>query len=84
MERLCYFMIILCVYLFIKNLWTYHVRSKIATAIYQYQINNPIQYNYYVTYDLEYYNKTLFRLWDWGYKRIVPKEIYDRIKDYIK
>jgi hypothetical protein len=33
---------------------------------------------------MESYNKTLYRLWDWGYKRIVPKEIYDRIKDYIE
>jgi hypothetical protein len=33
---------------------------------------------------MEDYNKTLFRFWDWGYKRIVPKEIYNRIKDYIK
>lgn len=33
--------------------------------------------------DMESYDKTLWRLWDWGYKRILPKEKFEFIKDYI-
>ena len=28
--------------------------------------------------------KTIFRLWDWGYKNILPKEDFELIKPYIK
>ena len=34
--------------------------------------------------DAEPYGKTLFRLYDWGYTRILPKEKYEIIKPYIK
>lgn len=34
--------------------------------------------------DAEPYDKTLFRLYDWGYTRILPKEKYEIIKPYIK
>ena len=30
------------------------------------------------------YYKVLFRLWDWGYKHILPKDKYELIKTYIK
>jgi len=33
--------------------------------------------------ELEPYNKTLYRLWDWGFKNIVDKESYEKIKDYL-
>lgn len=38
-----------------------------------------VEYN-----DVEPYGKTLFRLYDWGYTRILPKEKYEIIKPYIK
>lgn len=34
--------------------------------------------------DAEPYGKTLFRLYDWGCTRILPKEKYEIIKPYIK
>lgn len=34
--------------------------------------------------DAESYEATLFRIWDWGYKRILPKEKYEIIESYIK
>ena len=34
--------------------------------------------------DTEPYSKTLFRLYDWGCTRILPKEKYEIIKPYIK
>lgn len=73
------------IYMILKNCRTFYVRSKIITAIWYYRIDNLTQYNHYIDYNyMESYNKTLFRLWDWGCKRIVPKEIYNRIKDYIE
>ena len=77
-----YFVIL---YLILKNIRTYSVRYKICRAICQYRITNRIHYNHYIDYNcMESYNKTLFRLWDWGYKRIVNKYVYDEIKKYIK
>lgn len=39
----------------------------------------PVNYD-----DLEDYDKTLWRLWDWGYTRILPKEKFDVIKPYLE
>jgi hypothetical protein len=32
---------------------------------------------------IEDFNKTVFRIWDWGCTRIVPKDVYEEIKPYI-
>lgn len=83
-EKLIWFVLITTFYLILKNIRTYYVRSKIAMAICQYRIHNTIHYNHYIdTNQMEDYNKTLFRLWDWSYKRIVNKYVYDEIKEYI-
>lgn len=82
---LIWFIRFICIFLVVKNIRTYFVRSKVAMAICQYRIDNAVSVSYWINTDrMEDYNKTLFRFWDWGYKRIVPKEIYNRIKDYIK
>ena len=84
-EYLIWFILFICIFLVVKNIRTYFVRSKVAMAICQYRIDNVFSVSHWINTDrMEDYNKTLFRLWDWGYKRIVPKEIYNRIKDYIK
>lgn len=84
-ECLIWFIMFICIFLVVKNIRTYFVRSKVAMAICQYRIDNVVSVSYWINTDrMEDYNKTLFRFWDWGYKRIVPKEIYNRIKDYIK
>lgn len=33
---------------------------------------------------IQSYGKTVLRFWDWGYKNIVPPEIYELIKPFIK
>ncbi len=33
--------------------------------------------------DMEDYYKTVHRWWDWGYKRILPKEKFEIIRKYI-
>lgn len=34
--------------------------------------------------NIELYSKTVFRLWDWGYENILPKEDFELIKPYIQ
>ena len=34
--------------------------------------------------DKEDYDKTFWRLWDWGHTRILPKDKFEIIKPYIK
>lgn len=33
--------------------------------------------------DMESYEKTVLRLWDWGYTRILPPEKYEILKPYL-
>ena len=73
----------------IKNLRTYDVHMTISKAIYSYRIAcieawnlndlDLVKYN-----DAENYIKTVFRFWDWGYTRILPKDKFEIIKPYIK
>lgn len=73
-------------FILVKNENTCRQRNKINKAIYHYhifcareKIAEDVDY-----VDKEHYNKTLFRLWDWGCTRILPKEKYEIIKMYIK
>lgn len=77
---------IICKILDLKNENTYKNITKINYAIYRYQIdcitNNVesiIDYS-----DMEDYDKTFWRLWDWGYTRILPKDKFEIIQPYIK
>lgn len=70
----------------IKNEITYRNRMIIANAIFSYSMAmiNAENFAYCVDFsDMEEYETTLWRLWDWGYKNILPKEKYEIIKDYI-
>ena len=73
------------IYFLVKNFVTCHWHELITNAIFLYHISAEsileidirekiVSYN-----DAESYDSTLFRFWDWGYKRILPKEKY-RIK----
>ena len=78
--------IAICVYMAAKNNNTYRMQMKILDAIYAYNIdcikgNKVSMVNFE---DIESYKSTYFRLWDWGYKNILPKEKYEIIKPYIK
>lgn len=71
---------------YFKNKITYENVLKINEAIYVYQIDcikngtsSIVDYD-----DLEDYDKTLWRLWDWGYTRMLPKDKFEIIKPYIK
>lgn len=79
----------LFIVLMIKNEITFINHNIISNAIYAYGIqfiresegkflDIPVQFS-----DCEDYDKTLWRLWDWGYKRILPREKFELIKPYI-
>lgn len=78
------------IYFLIKNGITYRWHVLITNAIFLYHIDcesileidlreKIVSYN-----DLESYDATLFRFWDWGYKHILPKEKFEIIEPYIK
>ena len=72
------------VVLLIKTDNTYHQYMKILKAINKYgtdtgEHSKAIEY----MHSFEEYDKTLYRLWDWGCTRIVPKDVYEVIKPYI-
>jgi hypothetical protein len=73
-----------------KNEVTLRQHVRITHAIFEYHMdvinNHPLgNYIYDVNYgDEEDYDKTLWRLWDWGCTRILPKEKFEIIKPYLK
>lgn len=74
------------VFLFVKNDNTFDQRDIIREAIYYYAVT-CIEFSEQpkVTYtDMESYERTLFRLYDFGYTRILPAEKFEIIKPYIK
>ena len=69
-----------------KNENTYENTCKISKAIYCYWADCIVNgVKIIVDYeDQEEYEKTFWRLWDWGYTRILPKDKFEIIKPYIK
>ena len=85
----CIVTLIFCVIAIAKNINTFNCHDKIGKAIKKYKIvciqNHDWEALHFVEYkDMEYYMKTLWRLWDWGYTRILPKDKFEIIKPYIK
>ena len=76
----------------IRNDVAYRNRCKIIDAIYDYgtyllidkdDLEAPIKTNL-IYGKMESYHKTMIRFWDFGCKRILPKQEFDKIKDFIK
>lgn len=71
----------------IKNEVTYHQRLKIFQCILKYcndQIRNGEEPDVAMFDRTEDYDTTLFRIWDWGCKNILPLEDYEKIKKYLE
>lgn len=77
-----------CLVMFAKTEVTGRQRMRIVNAIWRYECERfdkgcwekaEVNYN-----DMEPFDKTLFRLWDWDCKRILPPEKYEIIKPYLK
>ena len=86
---ICIILAIFCLIGIIKNFVTYDCHLKIGDAIYRYKIdcirNHRWADLHFIAYkDMELYEKTFWRLWDWGYTRILPKDKFEIIKPYIK
>lgn len=86
--KFLFVVLLLDVVLIFKNSNTLKNHNKVSEAIYKY--NNYVIHNEkkwedkLIKYDcMESYNKTLYRLHDWGYQRIVSKAVYEKIKDYL-
>jgi hypothetical protein len=83
---------LVAVFLLFKNKATAKAQLTIANAIYAYQLDR-IENQYMcgtpiadeVDYsDMEPYEKTFKRFYDWGYTRILPKDKFEIIKPFIE
>ncbi len=87
---ICVVALVGCIIFGIKNEVTFKNDMIICNAIYAY-LSHLIEEGQYdpenrpVTFeDMEDYDTTLYRIWDWGYTRILPPEKFELIKPYIK
>lgn len=78
-------LLVISIYIAAKNTRTFIVHNAILNAISIYRHScidkneKPI-----VWYDdMESYNLTMLKFWDWGYKHILPPEKYEIIKPFI-
>ena len=83
---ICFILIAFLIVLAFKNKNTLNNRLRILDAINKYHVDcirkgiePSVDYG-----DREDYYKTVWRLWDWGYTRILPKDKFEIIKPYIK
>ena len=87
-SRFIFLICIALILLIIKSNNTVKKRKIIIDAIYAFNIDMIQKGDYEgcrsVFYDdMESYEETLFRIQDWGYTRILPKEKFELIKPYI-
>lgn len=76
-----FFPILIC-----KNSNTYKVHCKLINAIYLYNMNLIEHYCFsdFINYDvIESYDRTLWRLWDWGYTQCVSPDVLKKLGPYI-
>lgn len=79
--------VILCVIAFIKNEITYKNHMIINNAIGEYNrskagVRKESDCNLYAC--MESYDNTFYRINDWGYENILPRDKMDIIRPYIK
>lgn len=77
-------------YMIFKNENTFKQRVKIIKAIHAYFQSKKdveemdVEEVDYMYHSVEPYDDTLNRRLDWGYKNIVPPDVYEKIEPYIK
>ena len=84
---ICVFVLVCCLFMFVRVEIVYRNRIKILNAIYKYNTDriNRNDYENLISYDcLEDFEKTTQRLWDFGYKRIVSEDVFRKIYGYLK
>ena len=81
-----FIMLIGCGVMLIKNNITYNNLTLILAAIHKYNMaqkfnNGSVDY---ISYDcMKDYDRALYNLFYWGYKKLVPPEIYKKIRPHI-
>lgn len=70
-------------YLLIKVDVSYRNHIKILNAIEEFMYDDNYEEALRIMWEMEDLSKTLWRLWDWGRKNILPKDDYELIKPYI-
>ena len=86
MTYISIFILITMIILYFKNNNTYKNHMIILNAIakYNYAAIQEDQCDKCIKYScIESYYKTLFNLFDWGYKNLVPCGVYKRIEPFI-
>lgn len=86
---LYYAFVILCGLFIVKVLlagyWSYLILDAVFVYLIEKQNDGYTLDDVEVDFDdLEDIDRTIWRLWDWGYGRILPKEKLKIIKPYIK
>lgn len=84
----CMLLLLFCMVMIVKVDVTQAQQLRVARAIFLYKDNlidtvrwgeEEVDFG-----DMEPFDKTLLRLWDWGYKRILPADKMEIIKPYLK
>ena len=81
----CWSLSALCLVLMVKAEVDYKHYLKIADAIVYYGTDTEQFDEALEMFDhIRPYCRTVFRVWDWGYKNILPKEDFELIKPYLE
>ena len=83
---ICMLMLLSSIFFLIKNENVFKNRSIILDAIHTYNSKclDDQRYDDMVDYNMESYDSTLYRIFDWGYENILPKEVMEKIRPFIK
>ena len=84
---LCMLLALSCTYILVRICVVYENRAIVHEAIYAYirDMTKRGEFNYEVNYyDMEPFNKSVLRLFDFGCTKILPEEKYEIIEPYIK
>lgn len=72
-------------FMLIRNHFVYENHMKVINAIHEYNQEQISLHNFDLTieYYTEPYERTMWRLWDFGCKRIVTPDVYKKIEPYL-
>ena len=74
---------VFAVFILIKTAVSFRNHMKILKAIDDFADDDNYEEALRIIWEMEDLSKTLWRLWDWGRKNILPKDDYELIKPYI-
>lgn len=75
--------LLLLIFVYIRTEAVYRNRKKVIRAIHMYSIQTSDWEGSKLYDHMESYGQTMLRIWDWGYRHILPEEYYLMIEPYI-